>query len=927
MSAASVIERVRRHSLLILRGHKSPSQIFTLFRSFLIKAKRAMRRMFSSHMLKWESWLNKGVVATSRRPQSLGAAVIWPGASSRFYFTNVKAGRYQFQIEHRDHLIFSGRKSIIARFALSNDKLDAAMAKRMGFAIGDCGHAFVYLGGGRQVDGCFMQSISFNVPIDQRWIRLSLSSPCDRVINLDGLTFKSEEAGDLPSRVHCWIEKEGRAWGADFILYADIDLNIVDGSSVWLSSMASLLCGIGKCILVSKKDIRTEIILSNVQRRENLILFQPTSVGMGDMAFSVTEAIEIVRQLDANLPCVRSIVIRGLEAGALVHSTRQFRGRSALYLTDFYKVSNGGLVVTSDQSSKVSLCISQAATVLIQTDEIEKKLRALTGVDFHSFYLPPPIPDVLPAVRPRQREGGVIRIGYAGKITPDWGVVELLDWANGLIKDGYAIEVHIAANKISESGGSGIVGGFRNDIIAKMQRSGAIHYTDLNREAAMDLMAKVDLVWCWRPARLEDATLELSTKLIEMVASGAKCICYPSQVNLAALGEDYPYFARSPDDLRRVLGNDLGISPALTAKLRGRHGISHILARLRDVFISDDRVSPSRRICIAAHDFKFIDPYVSYLRAIGHQVVRDEWGWGEPLNIRRTGMQQAWAEIILCEWGLANAVWYSANRKEGQRVYIRVHLQEVNERARKFGFQIRIENVEKIIFVSDDVRRQAMEIFGWPEEKLVVVPNFLLTDEYRLHEKDLKPVIHLGMVGIIPRRKRFDLAVEVLYTLLRRGYAARLYIKGPRPEEVEFMTAPSRRGELEYYRAIYSRIEEDPLLAENVIFDPWGNDVALWYRNIDFILSPSDFESFHYALADGVLSGCQPLVWPWNGASALYRTAWIVNDVDAAVQRILEFRMKSRDERLECAQENHRFLFERYGHERIFSDLSHILGL
>src|SRR5690606_18412730 len=123
--------------------------------------------------------------------------------------------------------------------------------------------------------------------------------------------------------------------------------------------------------------------------------------------------------------------------------------------------------------------------------------------------------------------------------------------------------------------------GFREDILNKIKRSGAIHYTDLNRHQAMKLMAEMDFVWCWRPARLEDGTLELSTKLIEMAACGAKCICYPNEINKSALGADYPFFARDRNDLRKIIGDEASPPSGLADKLRKKHGLSKITEQVK----------------------------------------------------------------------------------------------------------------------------------------------------------------------------------------------------------------------------------------------------------------------------------------------------------------------------------------------------------
>ena len=108
-------------------------------------------------------------------------------------------------------------------------------------------------------------------------------------------------------------------------------------------------------------------------------------------------------------------------------------------------------------------------------------------------------------------------------------------------------------------------------------------------------------------------------------------------------------------------------------------------------------------------------------------------------------------------------------------------------------------------------------------------------------------------------------------------------------------------------------------------FHPEGNDVAAFYRLVDHILSPSDFESFHYALADGVLSGCHPLVWPWQEAAAIYHPDWIVGSAGEAADRILAFRPLSPAARAEALARNRALLCDRYGAGRIFAALTDTL--
>lgn len=919
------MKTVVQESMLVLRGRRSFAEVPMLVSVALKRIARAIRRSLSRATLRVDARTGKAIVRTSQSPQAIDAAVIWPGTERRLYFTNVKAGRFTLQVEHQDPLIFGNRRALIARFWLSNDSQSEIIAREMGLQIGDRKEMYAYLGGGQQRNGRYSQAIVIKVPKDQRWLRVSLSSPYERFINIDRISFGSNECAYLRSRVEELLTHD--IADSEFILYADIDVNAVDGSSIWLSSMASLLCGLGRCILVSKCNVRSEIVLSNIAHRENLTIVSPSDLNLGGSAFDMADAIELVRILDANLPKVRNVIVRGLDAGVALHSTRQFRERSSLYLTDFYKVTGGERVISEEQRRKSAMCALQAGTILVQTRQIEEELRAVTEVDLRAFELPPPIPDELPEVSFASRDRGPLRIGYAGKINPDWGIAELLDWVEDFEKEGTPIELHIVANKITEAGGEGPQAGFRASILERMRRVRAKHYQDLNREAAMALMSRMDFVWCWRPARLEEATLELSTKLVEMVASGARCICYPSRINRNALGEGYPFYATGREDLRRVLATEDSSSDTLMSVLRSKHAMTQVREKYWKTVLGPKVVLSPRRICIAAHDFKFIDPYLSHLKAIGHEVIRDEWRWGEPLDLQRSERARDWADTVICEWGLANAVWYSSSLRENQKLYIRLHAQEVHERARKFGARINVRKVTKFIFVSEDIRRRAVELFGWPQDKTIVIPNFVLTDEYVLAPRRTSQRIALGLVGIVPSSKRFDRAVETLAALCARGHDAVLYVKGHRPENLAFMRAPGRRHELVAYEEIYRRIESDPTISARVFYEPWGNDVGLFYRSVDYILSPSEQESFHYALADGILSGSHPVIWEREGVERLYSSEWVVSDVCGAVERIIQLHSRSLDERERIARANRTLVVSRYGHKRIFRELSSSMHL
>ena len=100
--------------------------------------------------------------------------------------------------------------------------------------------------------------------------------------------------------------------------------------------------------------------------------------------------------------------------------------------------------------------------------------------------------------------------------------------------------------------------------------------------------------------------------------------------------------------------------------------------------------------------------------------------------------------------------------------------------------------------------------------------------------------------------------------------------------------------------SIMERINRSESLRYRVIFDPPGNDVNEWLTMIGFILSPSDFESFHLAVGEGMFTGSVPVVWDWPGSSEIWPKASIVRSAELASERIFSF--NGRDLKVEGAR-------------------------
>lgn len=292
-------------------------------------------------------------------------------------------------------------------------------------------------------------------------------------------------------------------------------------------------------------------------------------------------------------------------------------------------------------------------------------------------------------------------------------------------------------------------------------------------------------------------------------------------------------------------------------------------------------IAPQKTVLIAGHDLKFIKPFYPYFTQAGIRILLDFWSGHNQHNEAASKRLIGQAETVFCEWTLGNAIWYGKHKREGQKLVGRLHLQEIDH---ALFPKIPFEKFETVIFVGPHILRQGIAKNPALKKNGVVIYNGV--DVEALQSVPRKPTNGkvLGFVGIVPQRKRFDLALDILRELRKDDSGYILRIKGKRPEDFPWMA--NRPEEMAWYETQYRRLEEDPLLKGAVIFDAHGNDMPEWYAGVDYVLSTSDFESFHFTVADGAAAGCVPVVLPWEGADEIYPSEWVYADIKAVKKGI-----------------------------------------
>ncbi|HEY6738742.1 MAG TPA: hypothetical protein VI076_07805, partial [Actinopolymorphaceae bacterium] len=288
------------------------------------------------------------------------------------------------------------------------------------------------------------------------------------------------------------------------------------------------------------------------------------------------------------------------------------------------------------------------------------------------------------------------------------------------------------------------------------------------------------------------------------------------------------------------------------------------------------------RVRVFGHDMKFMRELATRLGSRPDlDVVVDEWGSAGAKNDGITENLARSAQVLVAEWARPNAIWLSRNKRDDQRLIVRFHRFEIES---DYPRRIDIDAVDSVVYIAPLMARRIVEELGWPKDKLVYIPNYV--DLARLDRPKFDGArFSLGMVGIVPGLKRFDLALDLLAAVRREDPRFSLLVRSQHgwAHKPSWDQARERRE----LQACLERVEKDPLLRGAVVFDAFGRDMAAWYRKVGHILSLSDVEGSHQGLTEGMGSGAVPVLRGWAGAAEAYGPEWVSTSLDDAVARVL----------------------------------------
>lgn len=281
------------------------------------------------------------------------------------------------------------------------------------------------------------------------------------------------------------------------------------------------------------------------------------------------------------------------------------------------------------------------------------------------------------------------------------------------------------------------------------------------------------------------------------------------------------------------------------------------------------------RLLVAGHDLKFMKPALSELEQF-FEIRVDEWSSERVHDEKKSGELLDWAQIIWVEWMTAASVWYSKNVRGSQKLIVRAHFYEIT---RDSGFDLVLQNVSGFVAIAVHTYEDIVEKFGFPRERVHLIPNFYDVSSYRQRDKHWNPFA-LALVGSVPRRKGLHRALQILRDLRSIDSRYTLSIFGKMPQDFGWVYGVSE--ERQYYEACDAFIEENEL-NDAIVYRGWS-DMRTELKDFGCVLSTSDFEGSHVAPGEAFCSGIPMAVLNWRGAEYVYPNEFIFDTCDEIVE-------------------------------------------
>jgi len=247
-----------------------------------------------------------------------------------------------------------------------------------------------------------------------------------------------------------------------------------------------------------------------------------------------------------------------------------------------------------------------------------------------------------------------------------------------------------------------------------------------------------------------------------------------------------------------------------------------------------------------------------------------------------------WAEVCWFEW-CDELIAYGSNLElaEKRKILCRLHSYEAFS---NYPSRVNWNRVDKLIFVSEDIRKYVIEHFKIQKEITAVIPNGVDMEKTNYSQK--KPGFNIAYVGYINFKKGPMLLLHTFKAIFDADNRYRLYIAGSYQEP--------------RYYLYFNQMLKEFGMENNLFFQGWQANIDSWLENKDYIICSSVLESQNMSVMQAMAKGIKPVIHNFVGARSIYPQKYIWNTIGQAVNMVTESNYSSEEYR-SFIQQNYSF--------------------
>jgi glycosyltransferase involved in cell wall biosynthesis/Flp pilus assembly protein TadD len=200
--------------------------------------------------------------------------------------------------------------------------------------------------------------------------------------------------------------------------------------------------------------------------------------------------------------------------------------------------------------------------------------------------------------------------------------------------------------------------------------------------------------------------------------------------------------------------------------------------------------------------------------------------------------------------------------------------------------------VDKLVMVNQSVEIVMSMLHPKCAADSIIIPNGVDTAKFKI-PPDKKYGKNLCSVGYINYKKDPALLLQCFKAIHDRDPEFKFFLAGDYQDP---------RFKLYFDHLI-------PKLNIPVQFDGWVDDIPGYFKDKDFVISTSVFESFHYSIAEGMASGLMPLVHNWPGSENIYPEKYRFNTPDDCAELALSLMDQ---DRAKLAKDNRMYIMKNF---------------